>query len=673
MDFDLIVAADWSASASPSPATPSKDAIWLCVDRRGARGVEYHRTRHAAMARIDALLGEGLSTLLGFDFAFGWPEGFAAGLAGAPEALAVWDWLAERLEDRPDNGNDRFAVAEGINDRFPGVGPFWGTPRARPGLPARDTRAGHGLPERRAVEAFAPGATPVWQLAYAGAVGSQSLMGCAALARLCRRWPEARVWPQETGFEVPDARVVVAEIYPSLFPLAPHAVKDAGQVLATAAALRAAPDTWWTEPGAVASRAVAAEEGWILGVLPPASCFALPPGAAWTPVETALAALRDGLGPVTGTETVSVLGAAGRVLARAVVARASHPPPANSAVDGWGFAHAALPPGPVPVAAGRAAAGAPFGGAVPPGRALRILTGAALPPGVDTVALQEDATVADGHVVLRAVPRAGANTRPAGEDLRAGDAVLAEGTVLRAPDVALAVAAGHGTLRVRARLRVGVLSTGDEIVEPGGDGVGDANRPMLLAMLEGWGLAAVDLGRVGDDADAVAAALDGAGCDAIVTSGGASDGDEDHLSRLLRARGGVRHWRVALKPGRPLVLGHWDGTPVFGLPGNPVAAFVCAAWFARPALRRMAGMGWDVPEGVTVSAAFSKRKKPGRTELLRARLDARGRAEVFPSEGSGRVSGLAWATGLVHLSHDAGPVAPGDPVRFVSYAALGIG
>ena len=689
--FETIVVADWSAANAPTPARPSKDAIWLCIDRGGAREVIYLRTRAEALARIDAVLDEGRRTLLGFDVAFGAPEGLAAHLTGEARALALWDWLAARVEDGPANRSNRFEVAAAINATLPGTGPFWGRPAHLdlPGLPAtRREVGGHGLPERRAVEARVPGAKPLWQAAYAGAVGSQSILGMAALAALRRRDGVA-VWPQETGFAVPSARIVLAEVYPSLFPPDPHPIRDAGQVTATTRALRAAPDDWWRAASSVPdAERIAAEEGWILGVgpdgpLPPprdavrftSDCFALPPDKHWTPVDEALDALRLSCACAVGPEEVTLDGAAGRILAADLISTRANPPAANSAVDGWGYADSTVAAGLMPRVAGRAAAGSPFSGTVPPGHVVRVLTGAELPCGVDTVTLQEDATETDGGVTLHALPRPGANTRAAGEDIRAGDVVLEAGTVLRPTDLALAATAGHGRLTVRARLRVGVLSTGDEIAAPGAsEGLPDANRPMLLAMLAGWGLEAIDLGQVPDDRPALARRLDTAVGDvaAIVTSGGASDGAEDHLSALMRERGQVAHWRIALKPGRPLMLGRWGGVPVFGLPGNPVAAFTCAALFARPALLQMAGAGWRAPEGVELPAAFAKRRKSGRAEALRARLRD-GRVEVYASEGSGRVAGLSWAEGLVWLP-DGGPdVAPGDPVRFWSFPELGIG
>jgi molybdopterin molybdotransferase len=407
-------------------------------------------------------------------------------------------------------------------------------------------------------------------------------------------------------------------------------------------------------------------------------CFALPAGVDWTPVGDALALLRDRLRPVTGVETVPVMQAAGRILAVDAIARRSNPPQANSAVDGYGFAGAVAEGAhEMPLIAGRAAAGVAFGGAVPAGRAIRILTGAALPEGVETVILEEDVTLGDGRIAFRGPLKRGANTRKAGEDVTEGDTALAAGRWLTPADIALLSAVGLAEVAVRNRLRVAVLSTGDELVEPGasaGPGqIYDANRPMLLALAECWGFQAVDMGRVGDDRDDLRARLDAAAAsaDVIVTSGGASAGDEDHVSALLKASGALQEWRIAMKPGRPLALAVWNGTPVFGLPGNPVAAMVCTLIFARPAMALLAGQGWAEPQGFDLPAGFEKRKKPGRREYLRARVRD-GRVEVFASEGSGRISGLSWAEGLVELGDGEAHVRPGDPVRFLPYAAFGL-
>lgn len=408
-------------------------------------------------------------------------------------------------------------------------------------------------------------------------------------------------------------------------------------------------------------------------------CFALPPGVDWTPVDAALDLLQSRLTAVVGTEDVPLGAAAGRVLASDVVARRSNPPQPNTAVDGFGFAAHATGAGDqvLPLVAGRAAAGVPFAGVVPEGHAVRVLTGAALPQGVDTVVLDEDCASSETELAFRGPVKPGANTRRAGEDVEAGAIALRAGRMLTPADLALASAVGLGTLPVRERLRVAVLSTGDEVVEPGAKaGAGqifDANRPMLLAMVARFGFEPVDMGRVPDDREALRARLDEAAGAAhvVLTSGGASAGDEDHVSALLRKAGAMQEWRIALKPGRPLALGLWHGVPVFGLPGNPVAAMVCTLVFARPAMGLLAGTGWSEPQGFDVPAGFSKRKKPGRREYLRARMRA-GRAEVFKSEGSGRISGLSWAEGLVELPDGAAEITPGVPVRFIPFGSYGL-
>ncbi|MEM9011576.1 MAG: molybdopterin-binding protein [Pseudomonadota bacterium] len=406
----------------------------------------------------------------------------------------------------------------------------------------------------------------------------------------------------------------------------------------------------------------------------------LPPGVDWIPVPEALARLRAAVEPVAEPEPLPAVAAAGRILAREVRASRANPAAANSAVDGYGFAAASLSgdgPQRLPLAPGRAAAGVPFDQALPAGAAVPILTGAILPAGVDTVALQEEAVVRDGILHLARPPRPGANTRARAEDVDAGDLIAPAGRILTPPDLALLAACGTETVAVRRPLRVAVLSTGDELAEAGGPAaphqVYDANRPMLMACLRRWGMEPMDLGQVGDDAAAVAAALakGAATADAIVASGGASSGAEDHVARLLGEEGARIAWRIAVKPGRPLAFGHWRERLMFALPGNPVAAFVCLLMFARPALLRLAGAGWLEPVPLALPAGFEKRKRPGRTEYLRARLRD-GRVEVFSSEGSGRISGLAWAEGLVALDAPARTIAPGDPVAYLPFSAFGL-
>ncbi len=405
-------------------------------------------------------------------------------------------------------------------------------------------------------------------------------------------------------------------------------------------------------------------------------CFALPPGHHWTPVDEALALLRKRLAPQVRREVVPVSQALGRVLAQDVLARRSHPPYANSAVDGYAVAAADWPgdgPFRAPLAAGRAAAGEPFTEGVPQGHGLRILTGAGVPDGVDTVILQEDTTLGDAHIGFHGPLKPGAHIRMAGEDVIAGHKALSAGHRIRPQDLALLAALGVTQISVFVPLRIAVLSTGNEVVDATAKikphQIFDANRPMLLGQILDWGFTPVDLGLVPDDRSRLAARLDDAAqqADMILSTGGASAGDEDHVSALLQDTGSMALWRIAMKPGRPLALGLWHGTPVFGLPGNPVAAFVCAHVFAQPAARMLSGEGWRETPAVTVPAAFTKKMKPGRREYLRARLTVEGTAEVFGSEGSGRISGLCWATGLVDLPEGERLVQPGDPVRFIPF------
>ena len=692
MSFDTIIMVDWSAANDRGPR-PVKDAIWACIARDGAaEDPVYLRNRQLAedwlVTALEAEHAAGRRALVGFDICFAFPRGFATRLIGSEDTLALWDWFAARITDSPTH-NNRFELAGEINARFPGTGPFWfnATPRDIPHLPRKGTdRTGHGLPEGRAVERAAPRAFSPWQLGGAGAVGGQVFMALPVLSRLRARFgADLSVWP----FQNTETPLVLAEAYFSLIdaPLDTDPIKDAAQVRLYASRFSALPAARWAE----LLDHPADPEGWVLGLgkehllesalQPPPlrnDCFAMPQGAYWTPVDAALGHLRAVLRPVTGTEEAATAGALGRILAAPATAARSHPPQPNSAVDGYAFAGPA-PEGitRLPLVQGRAAAGQAYPGTVPPGHAIRILTGAHLPAGVDTVVLQEDVTTDGIQIAFHGPLKRGANARRAGEDMKAGAQALPTGRRLTPADLATLSACGVARVTLRKPLRVGVLSTGDELAQPGGpvrdDQIFDANRPMLLATLTRWGFAPVDLGRAPDDRPTLRRMLDDAArrCDVILTSGGASAGDEDHMSALLQETGTQVLWRIAIKPGRPLALGMWDGTPVFGLPGNPVAAQVCTLIFARPALEVLAGGDWPEPQGFDVPAAFSKRKKEGRREYLRARI-TQGRAEVFPSEGSGRVSGLSWATGLVELPDGAAEIAPGTPVRFIPYGSFGL-
>lgn len=683
--FDTFVMVDWSGG-NDRGATPKKDAIWIGVARLDGTEEDpvYMRNRQQAeqwlRTFLDAELAAGRRVLVGFDFPFGYPNGFCRALTGQDDPLVLWDWFADRIEDAP-KANNRFDLAGEINRTLGGgKGPFWanGLRRDITGLPRTKSEYANPFPEKRAVEEAAKGAFTCWQMAGAGAVGGQVFMGLPVLARLRQDYPVA-VWP----FQTLDAPVAFVEIWPSLtLGQEPDGiVRDAWQVREIARQLAGLAPDRLADMLAVS----APEEGWIFGLGHEAEltgtkplrndCFALPQGVHWTPVAEALETLQHRLGVVAGIETLPVAKAGGRICAQNVTAARANPPLPNTAVDGYGFA-GGLREGVhhLPLVQGRAAAGdAPA--RVPAGSAIRVLTGAALPDGVDTVILQEDVTANDHEIRFQGPVKTGANTRKAGEDVAAGDLICTTGTRLSAPHLALLAATGTEAVRVRQPLRVGVLSTGDELVEAGHEAragqIFDANRPMLLDLIQRFGHAPVDLGLVRDDRAGLRRKLDeSAGkVDAILTSGGASAGDEDHVSALLSEAGAMTLWRIAIKPGRPLALGMWRGVPVFGLPGNPVAAMVCSLIFARPALSLLAGGVWKEPQGFDVPAAFSKRKKAGRREYLRARIRG-GQAEVFASEGSGRISGLSWAEGLVELPEPAAEIAPGDVVRFIPYGSF---
>ena len=407
-------------------------------------------------------------------------------------------------------------------------------------------------------------------------------------------------------------------------------------------------------------------------------CFALPLGAYWNPVDDALTLLKARLPCVVEKESCFVRDSDGRILAKSVLAPRSHPPCPNTAVDGYAVS-GAISAGPqsYQLLDGRAAAGEAFVGSVSAGEALRVLTGAALPAGAQTVVLQEDVLIQDGIIEVNGPLELGSNARATGEDITAGAVLLQSGHKLTPQDLGMLVAVGVSKVEVFKPLRVVVISTGTELRAPGSEAraeqIYDANSPMLSAILRRWNLHVIEFGIVQDDPEALRKALDRAAecADVIITSGGASAGDEDHLSAILNATGTMALWRVAVKPGRPLALGVWNGAAIFGLPGNPVAAFVCLLIFARPALSQLAGAGFTRSEPLMLPAAFNKKKKPGRREYLRARLRS-GRVDIFTSEGSGRISGLSWSDGLVELTEDETSVIQGQLVRYLPYSSFGL-
>lgn len=388
-------------------------------------------------------------------------------------------------------------------------------------------------------------------------------------------------------------------------------------------------------------------------------------------VDDALALIRGRLTVPAGMETVSLAEAAGRFLAEDIAAPIALPPFDNSAVDGYAFRFddlAASGTTTLPIS-GRVAAGE-AASAGPAGSASRIFTGAPLPPGADTIAMQEDVCLGDGAVTLPAGIVQGANRRKAGEDVARGSLALPAGRRLGARDLALAAALGLTGLPVRGRLKVGIFSTGDEVTASGQNlapaGIHDANGPMLSALLALSGALPRHLGILRDDPSALRARLRAAAAehDLIVTSGGVSVGEEDHVRAAVGQEGEIALWRLAIKPGRPLAFGSVAGTPFLGLPGNPAAAYATALAILLPVVRHLSGSPEEPPLPL-VRSGFTLAKRAGRREYLRVclRRAPDGLSEAVPAPG-GALSGLAASDGLAELAEEAETIHPGDLLPF---------
>lgn len=396
----------------------------------------------------------------------------------------------------------------------------------------------------------------------------------------------------------------------------------------------------------------------------------------------ALALIDREIIPVVTTERVPLTAARGRILADSIESSSNVPPHDNAAVDGYAFRHADIGADgmtQLPIV-GHAAAGHPWQDAVPPGRAIRIFTGAVMPSELDTIAMQEDCDVDDDEVSITAGLSVGANRRLAGEDIAAGSRILSAGHVLRPQDVGLVAATGQSHVSVRAPLRVTVFSTGDEIFEPGqplpAGAIHDSNRYALMSLIEGMGCRVHDLGILPDDIAAVTAGLKNAlrDSDLVLTSGGVSVGEEDHVRDAVAALGHLNFWRLAIRPGRPLALGTVGDTAFVGIPGNPVAVMVTFMIFVRPIIQRLAGAVSHPPQRFPVAAAFSYRKKVGRREWVRARLDgsigALPAANSFERDGAGILTSMVETDGLIELGEDVGEVTEGDVVPFLPYSEV---
>jgi molybdopterin molybdotransferase len=408
-------------------------------------------------------------------------------------------------------------------------------------------------------------------------------------------------------------------------------------------------------------------------------CFAF--GGALLSLDAARALIRERLSPCVGTEVLPLLDADGRVLAEDVAAPLDLPPFDNAAVDGYAVRFSDLRPGgetALPVL-GRIAAGAAPDETLRAGSAWRIFTGAPIPTGFDTVFMQEDVREEAGRVLLPSGLKRGANRRLAGEDLPRGECAMRTGTDLTPRHIGLLAALGLSRVAVRRRLGVAVFSTGDEIVSPGealgGAKIYDANRFMLQALLGRLACTVTDLGILPDDRVTVARALSAAAAehDLLITSGGVSTGEEDHVKAAVDSAGGLSFWRLAIKPGRPVAMGVVNGTPFIGLPGNPVAVFVTFAHVARALIARLSGATFEPPPTFAVRSAFTYRKKEGRREYVRVSVVAREgglEARKHPREGAGILTSLTESDGLVELPEAVTAVTIGDEVGFLPYAVL---
>jgi molybdopterin molybdotransferase len=415
-------------------------------------------------------------------------------------------------------------------------------------------------------------------------------------------------------------------------------------------------------------------------------CFAF--SGPLLPIDEVERIIRERVAPVAEVETVPLGASRGRVIAGDVTAPIDLPPFDNSAVDGYAVRHRDLAAnGETRLTVGeRVTAGRSASRALGAGEAIRIFTGAPMPAGADTVFMQEDVHLDGGTLIAPAGLKPGANRRLAGEDVLAGSVVLPAGRRLDAQHVALAAAIGLTTLSVHRRVRVAVFSTGDEIVEPGtprpGAALFDANRYLLAGLIERLGGAPTDLGILPDEPQRLARAIAAAAHDhdLVLTSGGVSTGEADHVRNAVESVGRLVFWRVAIKPGRPVAMGVIPGSSpaasaaFVGLPGNPAAVYVTFARVVRPLMLRLAGAEAIPLIPLQVRAAFGYRKKAGRREYVRVKLvrgaDGAVEAVKHAQEGAGVITSLTETDGLVELPENVTAVELGSTVGFLSYAAL---
>lgn len=393
-------------------------------------------------------------------------------------------------------------------------------------------------------------------------------------------------------------------------------------------------------------------------------------------VEEAIASLLQHAQAPTVTESVALHDAANRILAANITSSINVPGFDNSAMDGYAFnSHDMERAQTRGLEITQRIPAGTTGTLLHPGSAARIFTGAPVPQGADTVAMQEICHIENDQMVLEKPLAAGANIRPCGNDIAAGDIILECGSVLRAAQLGLAASIGVASLGVYQALQIAIFSTGDELVEPGkplaAGQIYNSNRYQMRALLEAQGCTVIDLGMVPDTFDATRQALQAGSeqADLVITSGGVSVGEEDHVKAALESVGKLTLWRIRMKPGKPLAFGSIGDTPFIGLPGNPVSAFVTFLLFARPYLQAMQGRIATEPLSYPVQAGFSIRTRQ-RCEYVRVQLRQHEEtliAESFARQGSDVMRSVACADGLVEIPENSS-VEAGDTVRFLPFS-----
>ncbi len=379
--------------------------------------------------------------------------------------------------------------------------------------------------------------------------------------------------------------------------------------------------------------------------------------------------------PVREVEEVDTMFAAGRVLAVDQHSTIDQPPMDNSGMDGYALRAVDVPVAGTRLPVSQRIPAGSVGHELAPGTAARIFTGAPLPPGADTVVMQELCEHAGDEVVVNTVPRVGEAVRRMGEDIARGACVLPAGLRLTPQAVALAASVGLARLPVHRRVKVAVFSTGSELVMPGEPlppgGIYNSNRYLLRGLLAALGCEVEDFGIVPDRLDATREVLRRAaeGHDLILTSGGVSVGEEDHVKPAVEAEGSLDMWKIAMKPGKPLAYGRVHGAAFIGLPGNPVSSFVTFLLMVRPFLLATQGASAVAPAAMQLRADFDGPRPARRREFLRARMNAQGGVELFANQGSAALESTVWANGLVDIPAGSA-IARGETVRFLPYGDL---